>query len=183
MRSQHRPACVLPDPSTQDRRIIHSTGLEPPSVLARLRCTLLRAAIGTLDRKTANRCSRAARANSEGSAGLHALSSAVGSTSVGVGKLHRLRNQNDAGGRTVQVLPRETHTTGQIRRQRITITTKSVSLYTPSTLRRENRAQKHINNPHVQEARTQDIQYDAGHPNRPTIHQVHASYIMIHSLC
>ena len=49
------------------------------------------------------------------------------------------------------------------------------SLYTPSTLRGENRAQKHINNPHVQGACTQDIQHDAGHPNSPTIHQVHAS--------
>ena len=50
-----------------------------------------------------------------------------------------------------------------------------MSLYTPSTLRRENKAQKHINNPHVQGARTQDIQHDVGHPNSPTIHQVHAS--------
>ena len=49
------------------------------------------------------------------------------------------------------------------------------SLYTSSTFRRENRAQKHINNPHVQGARTQDIQHNAGHPNSPTIHQVHAS--------
>ena len=49
------------------------------------------------------------------------------------------------------------------------------SLYTPSTLRGENRAQKHINNPHVQGARKQDKQHDAGHPNSPTIHQVHAS--------
>ena len=49
------------------------------------------------------------------------------------------------------------------------------SLYTSSTLRRENRAQKHINNPHVQGARTQDIQHDSGHPNSPIIHQVRAS--------
>ena len=75
----------------------------------------------------------------------------------------------------MQVLPRETQVTGQIRRQRITINKESVSLYTSSTLRRENRAQKHINNPHVQGARTQDIQHDAGRPNSPTIHQVHAS--------
>ena len=64
---------------------------------------------------------------------------------------------------------------GRVRRQRITIKTERVSLYTSSTLRRENRAEKHINNPHVQGARTQDIQHDAGRPNSPTIHQVHAS--------
>ena len=49
---------------------------------------------------------------------LHAHSSAIGSTSTVAGKLFQLRNHNDTGGRTVQVLPKETLVTGQVRRQK-----------------------------------------------------------------
>ena len=48
-------------------KIIASTGLELPSVLLWMQCTLLRAAIRTLESKSANRCWCAARTNSEGS--------------------------------------------------------------------------------------------------------------------
>ena len=48
-------------------------------------------------------CAREQRGQHE----LHAHSSAVGSTSTVVRKLFQLRNHNDTGGRTVQVLPRE----------------------------------------------------------------------------
>ena len=71
--------------------------------------------------------------------------------------------------------PRRHSALGRLDVKELQLRQRDSSLYTPSTLRGENRAQKHINNPHVQGARTQDIQHDAGHPNSPTIHQVHAS--------
>ena len=66
-----------------------------------------------------------------------------------------------------------------MRRQRITIKTERMFIIYPSTLRGENRAQKTHNNPHVEGARTQDKQHDAGHPNSPTIQQVHASSSLV----
>ena len=83
----------------------------------------------------------------------------------------------DTGGRTAQVLPKETLVTGQVRRQRITITTVRMVIIYPLYIEEGKQGAKHINNPHVQGARTQDIQHDAGHPNSPTIHQVHASTV------
>ena len=73
----------------------------------------------------------ALRAKQQGQHELHALSTAVGSTSSVAGKLSWLRNHNDTGGRTAQALPREAQETGQIRRQRITITTKRMVIIYP----------------------------------------------------
>ena len=74
---------------------------------------------------------------------LHALSTAVGSTSSVVGKLFWLRNHNDTGGVLCRSSPERHSFTGQMRHQRITIKQRSCSLYTYSTLSRRNRTQKH----------------------------------------
>ena len=67
LRPQHRPAHAHSNPPLQAVTIVHLKGLEPSSVLSRLLYTLLRATIRTLGRKSVNRCSCAARTNSEGS--------------------------------------------------------------------------------------------------------------------
>ena len=77
-------------------------------MLSQLLYTLLRAAIRTLDRKKCESLFARAACKPRGQHELHAHSSAVGSTATVVGKLFQLRNHNDTGGRTVQVLPMET---------------------------------------------------------------------------
>ena len=64
---QHHLVRVHSNPPAQAVTNRQFQGLEPSSVLPRLLYTLLRAAIRTLGRKSANCCSRAQRANSEGS--------------------------------------------------------------------------------------------------------------------
>ena len=64
---QHRPAHAYSNPPSQAVTIVHLEGLEPSSVLSQLLYMLLRATIRTLNRKSANRCSRAQYVNSEGS--------------------------------------------------------------------------------------------------------------------
>ena len=66
----------------------------------------------------------------------------------------------------------EGHTlTRQVRRQRITIKQREVSLYSSSTLRRENRAENTQIIPTSRGHAHMTVQHDAGHPNSPTIHQ------------
>ena len=62
--AQCTPTRILPSQAVSHRQL---GGLESSSVLSRLLCTLLRPAIRTLSRKSANRCSCIARANNEGS--------------------------------------------------------------------------------------------------------------------
>ena len=114
---QHCPAHAHSNPLTQAVTIVHPKGLEPSCMLSQLWCTLLRAAIRMLDRKNANRYSRAQRANSKGSMNCmptlscrqHPLNS---------GNYSQLQNHNDTRGRTTQALPRETQVIGQMRRQK-----------------------------------------------------------------
>ena len=79
------------------------------------------------------------------------------------------------GGGPRRSSPKRHNGTGQIRRQRITITIVRIGIIYPRYIEGGKQSTKHTNNPYVQGARTQDIQHDAGHPNSPTIHQVHAS--------
>ena len=64
---QHCPGLDPSNPPSQAIRIVHPNGLELSSVLFRLQCTLLCAVIRTLKSKSANRYSRTAHMNNEGS--------------------------------------------------------------------------------------------------------------------
>ena len=65
-------------------------------------------------------------------------------------------NPSDAGGRTVQVLPKEEQVTGQIGAQRITIHKESNVITSLLYIGQAKQGVKHTKNPHIQGANTQN---------------------------
>ena len=131
-------------------------------MLAQLQYTLLRTAICTLEPKSANRYWCAARTNSEGSTNCMPSPQLYAAPPQLQESCSRSETIMIQGRGPRRPSPKRHWTRGKLDVKELQLQQGECSLYTSSTLRRENRAQKHTNNPHVQGARTQDIQMMLG---------------------
>ena len=156
----HRTACDQANPPTLAASILHFEGLEHFSALSYRLCTLHHACWVFRDQIFPAVGAHFARPNSALIAQDRAASAANFTTqglqfsSQGLGSAPKPLMQ---GGGTPQGPPQRRHRSlGRLGAQRITIRQRECSLYPYPTLGRRNTAFKHINNPHVQGACTQD---------------------------